>query len=75
MIRSSAKCFFFSFKAVQCEVLAAPADGGFLAPCGNTYQDVCEFKCNDGYVLQGTSSRTCQSNKIWSGSLVQCQSK
>ncbi|XP_068719046.1 sushi, von Willebrand factor type A, EGF and pentraxin domain-containing protein 1-like [Montipora capricornis] len=60
--------------AVTCEVLSAPANGGFRAACGNTYQDVCEFKCNDGYVLQqGTSSRTCQSDKTWSGSLVQCQ--
>ena len=31
------------------------------------------YKCNDGYVLRGTSERTCQSSGRWSGSLPRCE--
>ena len=66
---------FFYIKAVQCETLVAPANGGFRAVCGNEFSDVCEFQCNDGFNLEGSSSRTCQSNKTWSGTTASCKSK
>ena len=33
---------------------------------------VATHTCNTGYVLSGGSSRTCQSNRLWSGSLITC---
>ena len=31
------------------------------------------YTCDVGYTLQGSNSRTCQSNGQWTGSLPQCQ--
>ena len=32
-----------------------------------SYDDTCSFKCNTGYELIGSDSRTCQSNGSWNG--------
>ena len=37
-----------------------------------SYGDHCNFSCNTGYELTGSSERTCQSNGCWSGSSVSC---
>ena len=63
------------FSAVQCEQLSAPSNGFFKAACDKVYNSVCEFDCNTGYNLVGSSSRRCQSDKTWSGTAVQCNSK
>ena len=34
--------------------------------------DTCNFTCNTGYELTGSTQRTCQSNGSWSGSPVSC---
>ena len=38
-----------------------------------SYEDTCSFTCNPGYELTGSNSRTCQSNKNWSGSDALCR--
>ena len=38
-----------------------------------TYNSVVTYTCDVGYTLQGSNSRTCQSNGQWSGNLPQCQ--
>ena len=37
-----------------------------------SYEDTCNFTCNTGYELTGSTERTCQSDGSWSGSLVSC---
>ena len=37
-----------------------------------TYNSVVTYTCHVGYTLQGTNTRTCQSNGQWSGSVPQC---
>lgn len=64
---------FLSILAVKCEELLAPPNGGFLAACDVVYNSVCEFQCDSGYNLVGSSLRRCQSNKEWSGTAVQCE--
>ena len=32
-----------------------------------SYEDTCSFTCNTGYELTGSDTRTCQSNRSWSG--------
>ena len=34
--------------------------------------DTCTFTCDTGYVLTGSSTRTCQSDGAWSGSDTMC---
>ena len=36
---------------------------------GNT----CQFTCDNGYVLEGSQARECQSDLTWSGGDTQCQ--
>ena len=35
-------------------------------------EDTCSFACNTGYELTGSETRTCQSDKSWSGSDALC---
>ena len=35
--------------------------------------DTCSFKCNTGYELTGSDTRTCQSNGTWSGTESTCR--
>ena len=37
-----------------------------------TYNSVVTYTCDVGYTLQGSNSRTCQSDGEWSGSVPQC---
>ena len=72
---SSVLLLYCLFSAVECEQLSAPANGYFKAACNHVYDSVCEFDCNTGYNLVGSSTRRCQSDKTWSGTAVQCDSK
>ena len=40
-----------------------------------TYNSVVTYTCDVGYTLQGSNSRTCQSDGQWSGSVPQCRSE
>ena len=49
-------------------VLRCPArDNGNLL-----YNDRCSFTCHADYVLNGSSTRTCQSNGTWNGTEAIC---
>ena len=37
-----------------------------------SYEDTCSFTCNTGYELNGSDTRTCQSDGSWSGSDPVC---
>ena len=39
----------------------------------HSYEDTCSFTCNNGYELNGSDTRTCQSDGSWSGSDVECK--
>ena len=38
-----------------------------------SYEDTCSFKCNTGYELTGSDTRTCQSDGSWSGTETMCR--
>ena len=40
---------------------------------GTTYNSLVTYTCDVGYTLQGSNSRTCQSNGQWSGRVPQCK--
>ena len=38
-----------------------------------SYEDTCSYTCNTGYKLTSTDTRTCQSNRTWSGTDAICR--
>ena len=66
-----------SLLTVRCLPLTDPNDGMIDCPPGDdgisSYEDTCRFTCNTGYELNGSDTRTCQSNRSWSGSDGVCR--
>ncbi|XP_078667428.1 sushi, von Willebrand factor type A, EGF and pentraxin domain-containing protein 1-like [Branchiostoma floridae x Branchiostoma belcheri] len=63
---------------MQCETLTVPTNGA-ISTTATSYQIVVNFTCNTGYVLNGTTNTTCQSDGLWSNPVptctpMQCQS-
>ena len=62
----------------KCTLLSVPANGRIVSCSSGTAGmgfegDTCSFTCNTGYELTGSDTRTCQSNRSWSGSDVVCR--
>ena len=62
---------YFSI-AVSCGNLSNPVDGEVRAD-GNTFGSQANYSCSEGYVLNGNSTRMCQSDGQWSGSEPRCE--
>ena len=64
------------FASVKCSMLSDPNNGVINCSLGDdkvpSYEDSCSFKCNTGYKLTGSDTRTCQSDGKWSGSDSMC---
>ncbi|KAK3727153.1 hypothetical protein QZH41_004451 [Actinostola sp. cb2023] len=59
-------------KAVDCGSLAAPQNGSLRGSL-TVFPNVIKFSCNEGFLLRGSSSRVCQSNRTWDGTLTRCE--
>ena len=57
--------------AVNCGYPGAPGNGQAQYST-TTYNSVVTYTCEDGYTLQGSYNRTCQSDMEWTGSVPQC---
>ena len=60
-----------AYSAVDCGDPGTPTNGQ-RSLSSTTYTSVVTYTCGVGYTLQGSNSRTCQSNGQWSGSVPQC---
>ena len=49
-----------------------PDDPEYIAD--SSIGDVCTFACDDGYVISGSESRTCEGDGNWSGDHTTCES-
>ena len=62
---------------VPCPLLTDPNDGMINCSLGDdgvpSYEDACSFTCNTGYELTGSDTRTCQSDRSWSGTNATCR--
>jgi len=65
------------YLGIQCDNLSAPSNGGMLCSSGRVgvgYEgDTCSFRCNTGYELIGSGTRTCQNNGSWNGTTSVCR--
>uniref|UniRef100_A0A8C2PBT7 Sushi, von Willebrand factor type A, EGF and pentraxin domain containing 1 n=1 Tax=Capra hircus TaxID=9925 RepID=A0A8C2PBT7_CAPHI len=60
----------------RCEVISCPKPNpvtdGSIQGSTYSYLSVLYYECNSGYVLNGTSRRTCQEDKTWDGDEPVC---
>ena len=68
--------YYVHFSIVNCSFIIAPNNGVINCSLGDdgvtSYEDTCNFTCNTGYELIGSDTRTCQSDRSWSGSNATC---
>lgn len=57
--------------SIDCGALTPPADGMVDVP-STGFSSVATYTCNDGYVLMGDTTRTCQNDSMWSGAEPTC---
>ena len=57
--------------AINCGSPSEP-DNGAVTFTSTTFQSQATFTCDSGYSLEGSSSRTCQSDGTWSGQAPVC---
>ena len=60
-----------AYSAVDCGDPGTPTNGE-RSLSRTIYNSVVTYTCDVGYTLQGSNSRTCQSDGLWSGSVPQC---
>ena len=66
------KTSYILLAAVSCPTLATVAHSS-KQQTGISYTDTVTYTCNSGYErISGSSQRTCQSDKTWSGSQPVC---
>ena len=49
-----------------------PVENGDFNTTGTIFQSVAEYGCNEGLILSGSQSRTCQADGTWSGADPVC---
>ena len=64
----------------HCNNLTTPSNGEITScssgSIGVGYEgDTCSFTCNTGYELTGSDTRTCQSDRSWSGTKTMCKNR
>ena len=60
----------------MCQPLPDVSNGGISCSLGGdgipSFNDTCDFTCDKGYLLGGSSTRTCLRDKSWSGTDAEC---
>ncbi len=57
---------YFNLAAVDCGALRVVTNGVVDTSSGTTFMNTATYTCDTGYMLNGTDTRTCQSNAMWS---------
>ena len=72
-------CFTGRVSDIRCQLLSAPINGKISCALEDdgvsTEHDTCNFTCDDGFELSGSSSRKCQIRNgqgRWSGRKATC---
>ena len=64
---------FLFYIVVDCGILTNPANGQVTHTAGTIFGQTATYRCNTGYNLVGSSNRTCQATRVWSGSEPTCE--
>ena len=64
---------FLLLTVVECGTLNATTNGQVNHTAGTTFGHTATYSCDTGYTLEGSSTRTCQTDGMWSGSEPTCQ--
>ena len=64
----------FLIAAIDCGSPSSISNGN-VDISSTTFNSRAGYRCNTGYQLQGSSTRTCQDNEQWSGQAPQCASE
>ena len=59
---------------VDCKILSIPVDGN-VSMTGTIFESTARFSCKKGFILRGSSNRTCLKNGLWSGTKTICRGK
>ena len=60
--------------AVDCGSLSDPGNG-IVDASNTTFMNTATYTCNTGYNLASDTTRTCQANGTWSGTVPTCDRK
>ena len=63
--------YLFPHPAVMCPALVAPINGA-VTWTSLTVGGVATYVCDDGFELEGSMTRTCESSGMWSGEEPMC---
>lgn len=66
---------FLLFSAVDCGFLVPPIFGNVRTTLGSVFTSVATYTCNEGYMLVGSATRTCQETAEWTGEIPLCDRK
>ena len=59
---------------IDCGALSTPTNG-LQTPTGSLVDDTASFSCVYGYRLEGSATRTCQTDETWTGTAPTCVRK
>ena len=66
----------FSHILVTCPMPTNPMNGMINCPLGDdgvlSYEDTCTATCDTGFMITGDAIRTCQSDRMFSGTEAMC---
>ena len=63
----------FHSVVVTCQTLLTPTNGSLICTNGSKINSICSYSCDVGHQLIGSSQRTCQLSKFWSGVSALCR--
>ena len=66
---------FFNYTGIECQMLSNPSNGTVNIDVAMNGDTTASYSCDEGFDLNGVTTRTCQQNEQWSEVEPTCQSE